>query len=180
MMERYYFTFGSWERFPYRDTYLIVVASGYDDAVRGFRGRYPDVNSGTLNCSFCYSEREWERIEKPYTDRGPAEIIWTEDCFGKRPAGYDALFLYIPEAHQIIRIAEGTGDNLLEEDTDAGHVDYIYYDQYMLDVDMPNVDGGMVLLDEMLREKYGCLADCIPDVLDMAYGSCLVSCMILG
>lgn len=70
--------------------------------------------------------------------------------------------------------------NLLEEDTDAGYIDYIYYDQYMLDVDMPNVDGGMVLLDEMLREKYGCLADCIPDVLDMAYGSCLVSCMILG
>ncbi len=59
-------------------------------------------------------------------------------------------------------------------------MDYIYYDQYLLDADMPDIDGGMVLLKEMLKDKYRCLADCIPDVLDMAYGSCLVGCMILG
>lgn len=109
-----------------------------------------------------------------------AETIWKEPCSRQRPEGYDDLFLYVPEMYQIIRIAEGTGDNLLEEDIDAGYVDYIYYDQYMLDANMPNVDGGMVLLDGMLREKYSCLADCIPDVLAMAYGSCPASGMILG
>lgn len=36
-MEKFYFTFGSWEKFPYKNTYLIVVASGYKDAVDGFR-----------------------------------------------------------------------------------------------------------------------------------------------
>ena len=59
-------------------------------------------------------------------------------------------------------------------------MDYIYYDQYMLDADMPDAGGGMVLLKEMLRDRYGCLADCIPDVLDMAYGSCLAGCTVLG
>ena len=137
------------------------LTSERDDAVRKSRERYPNANESTM-------------------DYSPTDRAWTGACSEKRPEGYDDLFLYIPEAHQIIRIAEGTGDNLLEEDTDAGHVDYIYYDQYMLDVDMPNVDGGMVLLDEMLREKYGCLADCIPDVLDMAYGSSLVGYRILG
>lgn len=140
----------------------IARTSERDYAVQESRKRYPDANGSTLNC--CSS----------------AESIWTKASSEKRPEGYDDLFLYIPEARQIIRIAEGTGDNLLEEDTDTGYVDYIYYDQYMLDVDMPNVDGGMVLLKEMLREKYGCLADCIPDVLDMAYGSSLVGYRILG
>ena len=32
------------------------------------------------------------------------------------------------------------------------------------------IDGGQILLKEMLRDKYRCMADCIPDVLDMAYG----------
>ena len=109
-----------------------------------------------------------------------AETIWKEACSRQRPEGYGDMFLYVSEMHQIIRIAEGTGDNLLEEDIDAGYVDYIYYDQYILDADMPNVDGGMILLDEMLRKKYSCLADCIPDVLDIAYSGCSASCIILG
>lgn len=121
-----------------------------------------------------------ERIVKRHIDCGPTGTVRTESYCGKKPEGYGDLFLYVPEVRQIIRIAERTGDNLLEEDIDAGYVDYIYYDQYLLDVDMPDVDGGMVLLKEMLRDKYRCLADCIPDVLDMAYGSCLVGCIILG
>ena len=56
-MERYYFTFGSYGKFPYKNTYMIVVASSYGDAVNGFRERYPDVNPGCLNCSGCYSEK---------------------------------------------------------------------------------------------------------------------------
>lgn len=178
-MEKYYFTFGSWEKFPYKNTYLVVVASSYGDAVRCFREKYPDVNPGCMNCSECYSEKRWEKVGPLYADRSPAEIIWTETCFGNKPEGYDDLFVFVPEMKQIIRIAEGSGDNLLPEDIEAGYVDYIYYDQHDLGVDMPDVDGGQILLEEMFRDKYRCTADCIQDVLNMAYGSPLVSCTIL-
>lgn len=178
-MERYYFTFGSWSHFPYQNAYLVVVAADYHDAIRGFREKHPDVNPDCMNCSDCYSEKQWERVGKHYADRRPAEIIWTETCFGKKLEGYDDLYVYVPEMRQIIRISEGTGDNLLPEDQDKGYVDYIYYEQYELGIDMPEVDGGQILLEEMLRDKYPCMADCIPDVLDMAYGNCLIDCTIL-
>ena len=42
-MKRYYFTFGSWEKFPYKNTYLVVVASNFDDATAAFREKYPDM-----------------------------------------------------------------------------------------------------------------------------------------
>lgn len=93
--------------------------------------------------------------------------------------GYDDLFIYVPEMRQIVRISEGTGDNLHPEDLDQGYVDYIYYDQHELSNGMPEVDGGQVLLKEMLRDKYRCMADCIPSVLDMAYGNSLIYCIIL-
>lgn len=175
-MAKYYFTFGSWEGFPYQNTYLMVVASDYRDAVNGFRKRHPDVNTGCLNCSDCYGEKEWTKVRQLYEDRSPAEIIWTETCYGKKAPGYEDVFVFVPEKSQIVRIAEGTGDNLLPED--IGYVDYIYYEQYALDIGMPEVDGGQILIKKNLREKYRCLADCIPDVLNEAYGS-LIDCTIL-
>lgn len=157
----------------------MVVASGYDDAVRGFREKHPDVNPGCMNCSGCYNEEQWDDVGKDYSDRGPAEIIWTETCFGEKPDGYGDLFIYVPEKRQIVRIAEGSGDNLLPEDVEKGYVDYIYYEQYELEIDMPKADGGQILLKRLLRDEYQCMADCIPVVLDMAYGCSTVDCMIL-
>lgn len=52
MSMKFYFTFGSWEKFPYKNTYLIVVASSYKDAVDGFRKKHPDIIPGYMNCSF--------------------------------------------------------------------------------------------------------------------------------
>lgn len=178
-MEKYYFTFGSGRKFPYQSTYLVVVASSYGDAVKGFREKHPDVDPGCMNCSNCYSEKQWADIGKKYSDRSPAEIIWTETCFGKKVDGYGDVFIYVPEMRQIIRISEGTGDNLLPEDVEQGYVDYIYYEQYELGINMPEVDGGQILLEKLLRDKYRCMADCISDVLDMAYGCNTVDCMIL-
>ena len=68
-MEKYYFTFGSWEKFPYQNTYLVVVASSYGDAVRGFREKHPDVNPDCMNCSDCYNAKQWERVGKHYAVR---------------------------------------------------------------------------------------------------------------
>lgn len=179
-MEKYYFTFGSDSKFPYQNAYLIVVASSYEEAVKGFREKYPDVNPDCMNCSDCYGENEWKKVGKVYADRCPSEIIWTETCYGNKPEGYNDLYVYVPKKKQIIRMTEGTGDNLLREDIDEGYVDYIYYEQYELDGGITEIDGGMVLLKEMFMDKYRCTADCIPDVLDMAYDDCTTECMILA
>ncbi len=178
-MEKYYFTFGSWEKFPYQNTYLIVVASGYEDAVRGFREKHPDITPNCMNCSDCYSEDEWGRAGQYYADMVPAEVIWTESCFGKKPEGYEDLFVFVSDMKQIIRISEGRRD-LLSGDIEDEYVDYICYEQYELGNSMPEIDEGRVLLKKTLRDKYSCIADCIQDVLDMAYGTNLVDCSILA
>ena len=103
-----------------------------------------------------------------------------ETCSGKEPEGYKDLFIFVPEMKQVIRISEGTGDNLLWEDREKGYVDYIYYDQHELSIDMPVVEGGQVLLEGMFRNLFRCTADCIPRVLDMAYGSDALSYVILA
>lgn len=178
-MEKYYFTFGSSKQFPYKNTYLVVVASSYNDAVKGFRKKHPDVNPDCMNCSDCYNAKQWEQVGEYYADQSPAEVIWTEACFGKKPEGYDDLFIFVPEKNQIIRISEGIRDNLSPEDQEQGYVDYIYYEQYELSQDMAEVDGGQIMLEEMLRDKYMRMADCIQDVLSMAYGSYMYDCMVL-
>lgn len=93
---------------------------------------------------------------------------------------YGDLYIYIPEMQQIIRISEGSGDNLLPEDMAEGYVDYIYYEQYKIGDGFPEVDGGQVLLKEIFKEKYDCTADAILDVLDMAYGDRHIEYKILA
>lgn len=102
-----------------------------------------------------------------------------ETCSGKEPEGYEDLFLFVPEMRQVIRISEGTGDNLLRDDREKGYVDYIYYDQHEPGMDMPVTEGGQVLLEGMFRDMFKCTADCIPRVLDMAYGRDTVGYVIL-
>ena len=103
-----------------------------------------------------------------------------ETCSGKKLEGYGDLFIFVPEMKQVIRISEGTGDNLLWEDRGKGYVDYIYYDQHELSMDMPVAEGGQVLLEGIFRDLFQCTADCIPRVLDMAYGSDALSYVILA
>lgn len=104
----------------------------------------------------------------------------TGTCSGRKSEGYGDLFIFVSEMKQVIRIGEGTGDNLLWEDREKGYVDYIYYDQHELSIDMPVVEGGQVLLKGMYRNLFRCTADCIPRVLDMAYGSDALSYVILA
>ncbi len=99
---------------------------------------------------------------------------------GRKPEGYDDLFIFVPEARQVIRISEGTGDNLSWEDREKGYVDYIYYDQHNLGMDMPVAEGGQVLLEGMFRDLFRCTADCVPRVLDMAFGRDTIGYAILA
>lgn len=83
---------------------------------------------------------------------------------------FDDVYIYVPSEQQILKISEGSGDNLTDEDMAEGLVDYIYYEQYSREFGFPEVDGGMVMLTELFREKYESTKDCIPAVLDMAFG----------
>jgi len=103
----------------------------------------------------------------------------TGGYLGRGAGRYSDMFIFVPEMRQIIHISEGDGSNLLPEDIGDGYVDYIYYGQYEVEEGMPEVDGGQILLKGPLRDRYHCLAECIPDVLEMAYG-CQAGFIILA
>lgn len=180
MSKKFYFTFGSSEKFPWQNTYMVIISSDYWDAVDAFRKKYPDINENCLNCSDYYSEEEWRKnCSAFYKDAKPSEILFTEKCFGEKPKGYADLFVFVPEMGEIVCISEGTGENLLSEDIADGYVDYINFSQYDLSVPIKEIDGGRVMTKRMVKDQYGCLADSIPDVMAMAYGDRLIDCMIL-
>ena len=78
-MKRFYFTFGSWEGYPYKSTYLIVEAESRQEATRLFREKYPDKSSNTVNCADIYSEKEWkEQVRSYYASIEPVEVIQSE------------------------------------------------------------------------------------------------------
>lgn len=83
---------------------------------------------------------------------------------------FDEIYIYIPSFKQIIRISEGSGDNLTDDDIEQGYVDYIYYDTYSRKQDLPEVDGGMIMLTELFQERFKSTEEAIPAVLDMAFG----------
>ena len=92
---------------------------------------------------------------------------------------FDPVYVYVPSEQQVIRISEGTGDNLDETDMANGYVDYIYYSQYSRELDFPEIDGGMILLTELFQEKYNATEDAIPAVLDMAFGDASIDYIML-
>jgi hypothetical protein len=92
---------------------------------------------------------------------------------------FDPIYIYVPEMCQVVKISEGSGDNLNDEDIEIGYVDYIYYEQYVMDPHMRETDGGMVMLTELFQELFTRTADAIPDVLDMAYGNAELSYIVL-
>lgn len=92
---------------------------------------------------------------------------------------YNDIFIYVQTKKQIIRIDEGSGDNLTDDDIAQGYVDYIYYEVYNVQQDLPEVDGGIVMLTEMFQEKFKSVKDAIPAVLDMAYGDESIKYVVL-
>lgn len=82
---------------------------------------------------------------------------------------YSDFMFYAPDEDEIIVFSEGTGDNLLPEDEEEGYVDYIYYTR--MDVTLREDDGGMIMLEELFRDKYDRTEAAINDVLYDAYGA---------
>lgn len=71
----YYFTFGTAEYFPYKNGYLVVKASNIKEAVQKYREKHPDIERGIINCSFVYTEDEWNRTGMLEVYHEPFEII---------------------------------------------------------------------------------------------------------
>lgn len=61
-------------------------------------------------------------------------------------------YAYVPQVGLILRVAEGTGDNLLREDRELGYVDYIYYELYEVGYGFDEVDGGMITTREYVAD----------------------------
>ena len=90
------------------------------------------------------------------------------------------VYVQIFPENLIMRITEGSGDNLDADDIDAGYVDYLNYDYVTADtffdelgvneIDaMTGADGGMLLTEELVKDKYNNLAEAVDDVLDFAF-----------
>lgn len=92
---------------------------------------------------------------------------------------YDSIYIYVPEMKQIVKVAEGTGDNLTEDDIETGYIDYIYYDTYSMDGDIQECDGGMIMLTELFQETYESTEAAVPAVLDRAFGDETLEYIIL-
>lgn len=59
-MEKFYFTFGTSEQFPYYGGWVEVIAPDRSAAVKTFRAKHPDVHEGIVNCSDIYTAAQFE------------------------------------------------------------------------------------------------------------------------
>jgi len=67
----------------------------------------------------------------------------------------DEIMVYVKKKKLFLYVAEGTGDNLWQEDMDEGYVDYLYIEVYKMDgTEMFEVDGGELLLKEYVKDRY--------------------------
>lgn len=86
-MEKFYFSFGSDDLFPYHDGYIVVEAPSFDDACRWFLDTFPGRDAEVLNCSFVYEQGAWERISHPFTQEKPLTIFHLQMENGKIVSG---------------------------------------------------------------------------------------------
>lgn len=80
VMNKYYFTFGSDEQFPYgQNEYVVVKAPDLVSAHRLFQMIHPNPRIGhenLSNCAFAYSEERFNEFkDKYYKGVEPSEII---------------------------------------------------------------------------------------------------------
>ena len=62
-MPKFYFTYGSDERFPFQNGWTEVHAENMRQAETLFRAVHPDRAPGTLNCSWVYDEKKFEKTD---------------------------------------------------------------------------------------------------------------------
>lgn len=86
----------------------------------------------------------------------------------------NGILLWIPEEKQFFTVAVGTGDNLLDEDIEAGYDSYLWIQTFTYeDPDMEEEDGGdmMYVSSEQTYDEDICTA--VYDALEFHYGSAI-------
>lgn len=182
-MEKLYFTFGSDPQYPYgRDAYVMAIGTDVKDCIEAYRKKHPNrAGSDAINCADYYTEKEWKSvIETYYKNTTRAELIVSDAVYGQKPDGYDPIWFYVPFQDVLIYLQEGSGDNLSKEDIEVGNVAYLDYTVFdVKDGEITEDDGGELLLSQSVQERYDCLADAIPDILEFAYNNMVLDAMIL-
>ena len=150
-MHKFYFTFGSWERFPYQDGYMIVIAENQSEAIAAFRKKYPDIVENTINCSDYYTEDIWNRFSsKYYIGKEPKEILYANPSLERELENFSVvlhifgltyelengkIILYDKEENPYLEkkfestvdvLKDSLFDDLFDE-LDAPHVDFSEY-----------------------------------------------------
>ena len=99
---------------------------------------------------------------------------------------YDDILGFFPNKGIIIRISEGTGDNLLEEDIEEGYKDYILYEvfdvnDFFTQEQIDSCAGGQIMYKELVRDKFRNLKEClVSDVIKFVCGEVDKEVVILG
>lgn len=60
---KFYFTFGTHPQFPFYKGWVEVIADTREEAVEIYNSYYPPKHGNTINCSFIYSQEEFEQTE---------------------------------------------------------------------------------------------------------------------
>lgn len=63
MKEKFYFTFGNDENFPYQYGFVEVLANDKNEAVEIYSNKFP-FRDGLVNCSFIYNEQEFNSAKE--------------------------------------------------------------------------------------------------------------------
>lgn len=76
-IKNFYFTFGSWECFPFQNGYIIVKAETIREAAYKFMQQYPNPeDEDVIFCSDYYGEKEWnERVGNYYKGKEPFLVL---------------------------------------------------------------------------------------------------------
>ena len=62
-IKNYYFTYSSWEGYPYNNGWTKIEAPSRKIAVEIFREIYPDKNEGLVNCASIYEEEQFQKTD---------------------------------------------------------------------------------------------------------------------
>ena len=60
-MNRYYYTFGTHEQFPYCRGWVEVLANDWHESHAKYRAKFPDVNEDIINCAMFYTEEQFKK-----------------------------------------------------------------------------------------------------------------------
>lgn len=182
-MERLYFTFGSDPAYPYgRDAFVVAIGRDRNDCIEAFKKKHPNrPGSDAYNAADSYTAKEWDKVsEEHYKDTKLTELIVSDTVYGSKPEGFEPLWIFVPKKNAVVFIQEGSGDNLSEDDLEAGMKDYLDCTGYTLENGfVKESDGGDLMLSYMVQDFYSCLADAIPDVMEFLYEDMFMDAVIL-